>query len=410
MLQKLRKRFGNPLVLMCCLVYFSSYLTRINYAASLLAIVDDLDITKTAASMAVTGAAITYGLGQFFSGVLGDRMRPDRLIFFGLLVTICCNLAVSALSSPALMTAVWCINGLAQAMMWPPMTRILASNLSSDEYKHACVLVSAAASVATIALYLLVPVILSVSGWRTVFWMSAGIALLVALVWRLRYDRLAPAEATPAHSREKANFGEVVRCMLRLGALPVVIIIILQGIMRDGVTTWMPVYIDDTYHLGASISILSTAILPVLSILSLSASSWIHGKAGDEFRGSVIIWAIAGLCVLPLIFLYASQAVLSIVLMAVLTGCMHGVNLMLICVYPARFADTPYMSTVSGLLNAFTYVGASLSNYGFAALSQHFGWGVTIVFWAVVIAAGLLLSLYCVRRQGAKNGTSEPVK
>ena len=140
MKERTRGRMSNPLVLMCCLVYFSSYLTRVNYAASILAIVDDLRITKTAASMAVTGAAITYGLGQFFSGVLGDKMRPDRLIFMGLLVTIGCNLAVSSLSNPAVMTGVWCINGLAQAMMWPPMTRILASNLDRDAYKHACVL------------------------------------------------------------------------------------------------------------------------------------------------------------------------------------------------------------------------------------------------------------------------------
>ena len=402
MKERARGHLSNPLVLMCCLVYFSSYLTRVNYAASILAIVEDLRITKTAASMAVTGAAITYGLGQFFSGVLGDKMRPDRLIFMGLLITIGCNLAVSALSSPAVMTAVWCVNGLAQAMMWPPMTRILASNLEKDAYKHACVLVSAAASVATIALYLLVPAILTVAGWRVVFRLSAGVALIVALVWRASYERIAPRAAERTEKREKVSFREVVRCMLRLGALPVVIIIVLQGIMRDGVTTWMPVYIDDVYHLGASISILSTAVLPIISILSLSAASWIHTKAGDEFRGSAVIWAIAGACVVPLIFLYASQAALSVVLMSVLTGCMHGVNLMLICVYPSRFVDTPYMSTISGVLNAFTYVGASISNYGFAALSERFGWGVTIIFWGGVVLCGLLLSLYCVRKNAAQ--------
>ena len=59
MKERARGRLGNPLVLMCCLVYFSSYLTRVNYAASILAIVDDLRVTRTAAGMAVTGAAIT---------------------------------------------------------------------------------------------------------------------------------------------------------------------------------------------------------------------------------------------------------------------------------------------------------------------------------------------------------------
>ena len=49
----------NKLVLLCCLIYFSSYLTRNNYAAALTEIINDLQITKQAASVAVTGSFIT---------------------------------------------------------------------------------------------------------------------------------------------------------------------------------------------------------------------------------------------------------------------------------------------------------------------------------------------------------------
>ena len=72
---------------LCCLVYFSSYMTRINYGAAVAEIILSLGITKAMASMAVTGSFITYGAGQIFSGVVGDHIKPKTMIFFGLLVT-----------------------------------------------------------------------------------------------------------------------------------------------------------------------------------------------------------------------------------------------------------------------------------------------------------------------------------
>ena len=397
------KKKQNLLVALCCIAYFSSYMTRLNFAASILAIVEDLGVAKTALGMAVTGLSITYGVGQLLSGVMGDRIRPDRLMVAGLICSGVCNLMIPLLRSAGLMTLVWCVNGFAQAMLWPPMTRILAANLTPEKYKKACVAVSNSASVATILIYLIIPVILSVSSWRLVFVLSGLIALSVAVVWATQYGRVAqPVPVRQLRAQQRGGMKQALSYMVRMGALPILLIILLQGIMRDGVTTWMPSYIDEVYHLGASVSILSSAVLPVISILSVSASSWIHSRAGDEFRGAVTIWIIALACVLPLMFFYSSQAVLSVLLMSVLTGCRHGVNLMFISIYPSRFSDTPYMATIAGIVNAFTYVGASISNYGFAALSENYGWGVTIVFWAAVVLAGLLLSVYCARKHPKK--------
>jgi len=56
-----------------CLVYFTSYITRINYGAVLAEVILDLGITKGEAGLAVTGCFIFYGLGQPIVGWLGDR-------------------------------------------------------------------------------------------------------------------------------------------------------------------------------------------------------------------------------------------------------------------------------------------------------------------------------------------------
>ncbi len=54
----------KSVVLLGFLVYFFSYAMRLDYSASIVAIVADLKITNTMASMAVTGSFITYGIGQ----------------------------------------------------------------------------------------------------------------------------------------------------------------------------------------------------------------------------------------------------------------------------------------------------------------------------------------------------------
>ena len=62
------------------LVYFFSYAMRLDYSASLVAIVSDLKITNTMASVAVTGSFITYGVGQVVCGFIGDKISPVKMI------------------------------------------------------------------------------------------------------------------------------------------------------------------------------------------------------------------------------------------------------------------------------------------------------------------------------------------
>ncbi len=76
---------------------------------------------------------------------------------------------------------------------------------------------------------------------------------------------------------------------------------------------------------------------------------------------------------------------------------MHGVNMMLISRVPPHFAKYGKVSTVSGIVNCFTYIGAAASTYGIALISENFGWTVTLIVWAVIAAAG---TLFCCMAHG----------
>ena len=75
------------MIALCAAVYFCSYLTRQNYATVLVEIIESEGVSKAAASAAITGMFITYGLGQIISGYLGDRLNSCHLIAAGL----CCS-------------------------------------------------------------------------------------------------------------------------------------------------------------------------------------------------------------------------------------------------------------------------------------------------------------------------------
>ena len=81
-------------------------------------------------------------------------------------------------------------------------------------------------------------------------------------------------------------------------------------------------------------------------------------------------------------------AIVAIFLMAMVTGCMHGVNLMLISIVPKRFKKYGNISTISGLVNACTYIGAAISTYAIALLSERIGWRNTVGVWFVIAIVG----------------------
>ena len=100
---------------------------------------------------------------------------------------------------------------------------------------------------------------------------------------------------------------------------------------------------------------------------------------------------------LVLTFVCKGGPIASIVCMALLTGCMHGVNLMLICMVPPFLQRNGNVSTVSGVLNSCTYVGSAISTYGIALLSEGAGWQVTALVWFAIAALGAVICAVCSR-------------
>lgn len=397
------KKEVSLLALLFTLTYMVSYITRINYSAVIVEMVTETGYGKPALSMALTGLFITYGTGQVISGICGDRISPKKLIAGGLGIATLMNLLIPLCQNPYQMTVVWCINGFAQALLWPPMVRTMTALLTERDYHYCVVRVSWGSSIGTILIYLVAPLLISLSGWRTIFLFSAACGALMLLVWlRYGYDVGAQPRRVMQQTDATADGAQARKGGIAMLFTPmmlcVMLAIVLQGMLRDGVTTWLPSYVSETYALDNEIAILTSVVLPLFSIACFQISDWLYRKKiQNPLLCAAFFFGVGAICSALLVCITGKSAAVSLLSAALLAGCMHGVNLMLISMIPPFFARYGNVSTASGVLNSCTYIGSAAFTYGVALLSERIGWTYTLLVWLGIAALGTALCLVCVR-------------
>ena len=389
------------------LVYFTSYCMRVNLAVMLVKICSEMQVEKSTLAIVITGLTVAYGTGQVVSGFLGDRIKPRHIIPAGLALAVACNVGIFFSSTIPAMTVIWSVNGFAHALLWPPIVRLMSTHLSAKDYSFAAVRVNQGSSIATIALYLFCPLLLGFMEWRTIMLLCAAWGAVMIVLWFIFYPRVfnntvVREEQTtlPASATEQKALPIPLYIF---GAISLIMPgIMMQGMLRDGVTNWMPSFLLETFGLSEEHSIVSTVILAIFTMISYSAFGALQKRffknevacAAAIFGGSAIICAI-----LFTINLFAPAVALvpSLILMALTVAAMHGINLMLIAIVPRRFVVFGKVSTYSGILNASTYVGAAISTYGFSALAETFDWNFTILTWVAISLVGAIVCFFAAR-------------
>ena len=404
-INKKYSKFG--IIALCCMVYFVSYVSRKDFAAVMAGMITDGAIGRANAGLVGTMLFIFYGVGQLLSGYLGDKIRPKYLIMMGLSVTGMCNALMSVIPEGA-MIAVWGLNGLAQAMLWPPIVKILAHYLDHDTYVTAHLAVTSAAHVATVLLYVFVPICLSFMSWHTVFVCAGSLAFLSMAVFAIAMRFILPESAEPVSYAKKSDKaegqGNILAILRESGIFTVFVCIVVIGFLRDGIESWLPMLYSEAFGKDVSESTLVSMILPVFSIVSIALVTPLHKKGvlKNEVKGTALLFALALVAAIPLAFFVSMDgtffSVAALLLTALICGAMHGANFLLISCLPGRFARFGRAATVSGVCNSCVYIGAAISTYGIALISEMMGWSLTIASWCAILVVGIAFAAISYKR------------
>ncbi|PWM44962.1 MAG: hypothetical protein DBX47_05280 [Clostridiales bacterium] len=392
------------LIFLCVLLYFTSYITRINFNACIAEIINSSVITKTEAGTIGTAMFFFYGTGQLISGFLCDKIRPSKIILIGLFLTMACNSLLPLCTDVVSMSIIWGINGFAQAMFWPPIVKIMSMALSEEYYSKGCLFVSIAAHAATVFVYLAVPACINMLNWKIIFFISAVIAFITAIVWGTSFSKIGKTlsvkhvpTATKYENKPKVSITPI---LIISGAILLLFAIIVQGFLKDGYTTWMPVYLTEVFSINSSSTIMLNLFLPAVSIACTTLASFLYKKvfAQNEVRASFMYFFIALVLSIVLVFICNISAIGTLIIVSLITGCMHSVNLMLVSLLPARFSFCGKVGAMSGITNACTYIGSSISSFGLAYIAENSGWQSVIIILTGLALMGIIFCLFSYKK------------
>lgn len=399
------KRKLSPSVLLCALLsllYFTSYITRLNFSASIAEMVSAGVFTKPEAGVIGTALFFTYGFGQIISGFLSDKFEPGKIISFGLVLTTLCNLFFPLTSSPSVMAVVWGINGFAQALFWPPLVRILSHYYNDSGYTKGTLAVSYSCHAATILIYVIVPVSIRIADWRLTFFLSALLSVTVLTVWCIGYPRLVSrlnAVVRTPSAETAPSKTPLFKVMLTSGVLISTVAIALMGYLKDGIQSWLPTFFTEVFEMNPSDAILINILLPVANMLFVSVAAFLYSRVfRNEITGSAFLFGVTAVLSALLALFYNTSPVVSLILAALIAGCTHGINAMFISFLPRRFERAGKAATVSGVCNACVYVGSAASSYGIALTASCMGWLATLVSWGIISLAGVIVCALCFRK------------
>ncbi len=400
---------GKTLYLLSWLAYASAYIGRYNYSAVMGAITAENSLSLSAAGAVSTGYFICYAVGQIVFGLLSQSVSPYAMILLGLCGSGLCNLGAGAFST-SFMGLLWGANGLFQAMIWPPIVRLFAESMPLERQKRACVSINSTTPAGTLAAYALSAVLLQFADWHHVFFSCGGLLLGMAAVFWLGTAplRRATAYAPQPEFQKQKGTGNGPTALLAAGLGAMLLPVLLHGGLKDGVTNWVPSMIQSNFGISPAFSAAVAMALPLVNLSGAYLSGWLNEHCThNELKTAGFLFALASVCLLALPLAMRTSLLLAVLLLAVTTASMLGVNTMFINVIPVKAGRHGGASMLSGTLNAVTYLGAAAATWGIGAAAEGCGWNAVFLLWLVMAMLALLVSTLLAGRWGRYLKSSE---
>ena len=375
------------LLFLCWLIYTASLLGKVNYAANITQIESFYKVSHADAGMASTFYFFAYGIGQVVNGILCKKYNLKYVIFGGLFISGLMNFLVAVLGNFAFIKYAWLINGFALSVLWPCLIRLLSETMPKKDMARASVAMGTTTAVGTVIIYSASALFVAIADFTWAFYMAAIALPLVGVAWLVFYNRLAVKveedDVVPVRPSEKPQKGEKMPKELFVLICLLCFVSVATNLIKDGLTTWVPSILKESFALDASFSILLTLALPLVGIFGNLFANTLYkkmqnflGQTGLLFLGaSVLIVVVIGALAL-------GSFVIALIGFALVYFLVGSSNSTVTSIFPLQMKGKLNSGLIAGVLNGFCYVGSTISSYGLGLVADAWGW--SMVFYLLL--------------------------
>ena len=373
------------IIFICWLAYAAAYVGRLNFSASIVAVISDLGVTKADAGLVSSCFFFAYGAGQLVNGILSERYNSKLMIALSLFTSAVLNIFMALCGDISVMKYIWLLNGVVQSVLWSTLIKTISDLVSEEMMPKAILVMSTPHIVGTFFAYGFSALFVRFGKWQHMFILSAVVLSAAACIWLGLFGK-SYKPVRKEKNREKRLSG--VSALLLVPLVAACIGGIANGFVKDGVNTWVTSVLYEEFSVSQSFSILLTLLLPLISMIGAVLVKKLHEKISSHSVMNLLLFAIsAGLCA-GLVLALRIHSIIFIMLCFIGVSCLMAmVNNVITSVFPLDNRNLISSGFSAGLLNTFCYVGSTVTSYSLGAVSQRSGWSTAFVIMLVVCAA-----------------------
>lgn len=277
----LRLRATTVVLLMLCLMYFITYLDRVNVSTAAVGFGKEFNLSKTEVGLVFSAFAYPYLVFQIIGGWVSDRFGARRtLIWCGLLWAVATILTGFAGGLVSLLLARLLL-GFGEGATFPAATSAMSRWVAKENRGFAQGITHAFSRIGNAVAPAAVVWIMATHGWRESFYICGAISLAWVVGWAFvftedpaKHPRITAQElATLSHVKKKNV--NVAWGPLFMRMLPVTIVYFCYGWTLWLFLSWIPQYFLHSYDMDIKKSAL------------FASSVFFAGVVGDTLGGIV---------------------------------------------------------------------------------------------------------------------------
>jgi MFS family permease len=369
---RLRLKATHVVLGMLCVMYFITYVDRVNVGAAGSEIQKELHLSNTQLGLVFSAFGYPYLLFQVIGGWVGDHFGPRRTLFWCGLIWALATISTGFVAGIVTLFIARVALGFGEGATFPTATRAMQYWTPADKRGFAQGLTHSFSRMGGTVTPPIVAFLIAMFTWRGSFIALGLVSLLWGVVWVLYFrnepkdhpsitaEELASLPPRPTGPRPQVPWGPLLQRMW-----PVTLTYFCYGWCLWLYLNWLPLFFKNTYSLDIKNSALFTSGVFLAGVIGDSLggilSDRILKKTGNVrfARLSVIVVGFTGalLSLLPMFFTH------DITLVALcLSGGFFFSEIIIGPIWSVPMDIAPkYSGTASGLMNSGSALAAIVS-------------------------------------------------
>ena len=369
---RLRFKATHVVLAMLCIMYFITYVDRVNIGTAASEIQKELHLSNTQLGLVFSAFAYPYLLFQVIGGWVGDRFGARKTLFWCGLIWALATIATGFVTSLLTLFIARVALGFGEGATFPTATRAMQYWTPANRRGFAQGLTHAFARLGNAATPPLIATLMAWLTWRGSFVALGVVSLAWGVVWALNFRNeprdhpgiteaeLAQLPSRPLDKRPKVPWGPLLRRMW-----PVTLTYFCYGWTLWLYLNWLPLFFKNNYSLDIRNSALFASGVFFAGVLGDSLggvlSDRILKSTGNVrlARLSVTVAGFAGafLSLLPILFTHDITVVA-----LCLSGGFFFAEIIIGPIWSVPMDIAPkYSGTAAGLMNSGSALAAIVS-------------------------------------------------